>query len=646
MKLKKSNNAVTELVGTILLLGIAVAIFSALYYIVLNASAFSAEVPYPDVISTIEGSNIIFEHRGGDDLSSDTEIILDMGNGPENVTVGDCLIDENQDGKWNIGEKIAYPIVYSLDNSNADAMAIDTDGGRTVLRGSLDITPESDIGIELTVDNQNPEVGDIIHITIKVINYHGDMNTSSIKIKFLLPDTLKYLGHNPNYNYSNVTGIWFINESIGIRDSISLVIQAQVLEPEITYEPTQMAMILDGSGSISSNDWDTMREGLAKSIENSDIFPHSGDVELTVVQFGGNIWNHNWDDISSDWYQTRYNIHSGLRCARSANGNEGPFTSDPIDTSGSSTILVDFWYRLDDTETDDLKLYYYNGNSYNYITSLGGGSEDRWRHYTETITDPQYFTDDFRIRFDSNLNHYENVWIDDLLIKVDLINVIEDGFEVIGYSRVEIPPTAITNNSGDSGYYSTIANQIRSIQQIGSSTPMSVGLRLAADQLYDIGAFDEDSRQIINLVTDGMSNCVWIPDTYMSVWDEDFAPGQASAEEARDYLIDKLEMTDDQDELDSLAVGVGGAYGAPDTDWLSNFIVWPQPGEIFGPGDEISGSGWVTTIEKWQDFEAAMTDMFTIQFSSIKASVEKLNQDTVDPNPDNNLFTITINPTD
>ena len=50
--------------------------------------------------------------------------------------------------------------------------------------------------------------------------------------------------------------------------------------------PTQLAMILDGSGSISSGDWNLMKEGLARSIENSSIFPHDGNVELTVIQFG------------------------------------------------------------------------------------------------------------------------------------------------------------------------------------------------------------------------------------------------------------------------------------------------------------------------------------------------------------------------
>ncbi|KYH37279.1 MAG: hypothetical protein AYL29_007150 [Candidatus Bathyarchaeota archaeon B24] len=43
-------------------------------------------------------------------------------------------------------------------------------------------------------------------------------------------------------------------------------------------------MVLDGSGSISSDDWQTIVEGVADAIRNN--LPHDGSVELTIVQFG------------------------------------------------------------------------------------------------------------------------------------------------------------------------------------------------------------------------------------------------------------------------------------------------------------------------------------------------------------------------
>ncbi|RLI26321.1 hypothetical protein DRO58_05665 [Candidatus Bathyarchaeota archaeon] len=46
----------------------------------------------------------------------------------------------------------------------------------------------------------------------------------------------------------------------------------------------QLCMVLDGSGSISSDDWQTIVEGVADAIRNN--LPHDGSVELTIVQFG------------------------------------------------------------------------------------------------------------------------------------------------------------------------------------------------------------------------------------------------------------------------------------------------------------------------------------------------------------------------
>jgi hypothetical protein len=48
----------------------------------------------------------------------------------------------------------------------------------------------------------------------------------------------------------------------------------------------QVAMILDGSGSISTSEWDVIKEGVASAVENSSCLPDDGTVELTVVQFG------------------------------------------------------------------------------------------------------------------------------------------------------------------------------------------------------------------------------------------------------------------------------------------------------------------------------------------------------------------------
>jgi len=52
---------------------------------------------------------------------------------------------------------------------------------------------------------------------------------------------------------------------------------------------TQLAMILDGSGSITSANWTVITDGLADAVEDSSCLPDDGSAELMVIQFAGAI---------------------------------------------------------------------------------------------------------------------------------------------------------------------------------------------------------------------------------------------------------------------------------------------------------------------------------------------------------------------
>ncbi|UCC33417.1 MAG: VWA domain-containing protein, partial [Candidatus Bathyarchaeota archaeon] len=71
-----------------------------------------------------------------------------------------------------------------------------------------------------------------------------------------------------------------------------IILSFQVAYSETMNEPvqsrtgviTQLCMIIDGSDSIGSMEWDAIKEGLAEAIETA--MPRDGAVELTIVQFG------------------------------------------------------------------------------------------------------------------------------------------------------------------------------------------------------------------------------------------------------------------------------------------------------------------------------------------------------------------------
>ncbi|HEC82004.1 MAG TPA: VWA domain-containing protein, partial [Thermoplasmatales archaeon] len=462
-----------------------------------------------NIAGKVEGTNIILEHRGGESLDVNTEIVITLGGQEERIIVGSCLSEEEKcNGKWDLGERMVFPFKYDIDNLDgyidASVMAVDDESNSITFLGTIDLNPVSDVGVEVSVDPENPVVGSYVDITLTVTCYKGDVGAADVEIKYSLPDELVHVNNvTSNGNYCNYTGVWHIDK-IEVGESVSLIITAKVNGLK-SREFTQLAMILDGSGSINPEDWELIRTGLANAVENPDVFPRDGSAELTVIQFG-------------DYYH-----------------------SSP-------------------------------------------------------------------------------------------------------HAKVEVGPVVVTNVTGDSGYYEDVADSIRVINQLGGATPMGCGVRLAADQLHDVGDFDVDGRQIINLVTDGVPNCQWIPGTYTGSWmgpgDEQYVYGKESAEAARTYLLDTLEMTDDKDGFNSLAVLRGSE--PPDIDWLNSSMVWPQPGYMAPPFDKESG--WVSKITSWQDFEDAINEMFRFIFNSICSSVEIVRLKPSDPNPVNNRVNVIITP--
>jgi uncharacterized repeat protein (TIGR01451 family) len=633
----KKNTAVSEVIGSVLMLSIVVSTFGFFYY---NVSSIPppSNPPNVSIISYVENNNLVFEHQKGDSLSLDTAITINMGIVNEMFLVKNYLDPEAiKDGEWNIGERVIYPLPYTKENiQNYFASSIDIaniESNSLVFMGTLDVYPETDLGITITADNLSPSYGSEINFTICVTNYQGGTPAVNIEILNILSKNFSYFSNITSRGfYNSDTCIWNISY-LEVGETACLTITAIVT---LTSEATQLAMILDGSGSISSSDWSLMKEGLARSIENSSTFPHDGNVELTVIQFGGDkakielnptiVTKYNYANIGNKirsisqltgatpmccgirlaadqlrnsgffnvnkrqiinlvtdgvancygngytgtyqgydgWFKGYDQVHTGNYSAKSNTIRNGhpDFTCDDLDTSGATSILVDFWYRLDDTESDDLSFYVYNGNSYTSIKSIGDGTEDNWLHYTKTFyknTNPQYFRQNFKIQLKASCDDStENVWIDDVIIKANNNKLLDDSFE---------------------------------------------------------------------------------SDYWAENW---WNPGLKSSEEASLYLNKTLQMTNDQDEFNCLGVGVGGMYGGPDIDWLKNKIVWPQPGQIAPPYI----AGWVKTITSWQDFEKAIKEIFMGYFGFSNDNTVKIIAATpfVDPNPEDNEVSIIITP--
>jgi len=132
---KSKNQAVSEVLGTILLLAISVSLFSVVYIAVFSIHPSSPQ-PSSNIVGCIEKNKIIFEHRSGDPLSLDTKILLNIGGNKIEITVGQFLEDANGDGLWSIGERLVYNET-DLESLQAEAMIIDTKSNTVVMQGIL-----------------------------------------------------------------------------------------------------------------------------------------------------------------------------------------------------------------------------------------------------------------------------------------------------------------------------------------------------------------------------------------------------------------------------------------------------------------------------------------------------------------------------
>jgi hypothetical protein len=137
MSNKKVNYiAVSEIIGTILILAISVSLFSFVYLSLFFLSPQS-EKPIADIIGmTADEKNIIFSHMGGEELSLDSLVIISVGGKEIIQTVGDLLDEKSsEDGYWNIGEELV--INYDIRDLQVTARIVDKNSNSVIMMGIL-----------------------------------------------------------------------------------------------------------------------------------------------------------------------------------------------------------------------------------------------------------------------------------------------------------------------------------------------------------------------------------------------------------------------------------------------------------------------------------------------------------------------------
>jgi flagellin-like protein len=140
IKKMRSKQAVSEVIGVVLLLGITISLFALLNFYVFNFS-FEPSVTTVNLVGTIdkgkEWDNITIEHYGGESLDGKTQIIITIGSNttPIRRNASDLLNDINNDNKWNFGETVEFP--NHTKGKYIQALVVDPSANKIILSVEL-----------------------------------------------------------------------------------------------------------------------------------------------------------------------------------------------------------------------------------------------------------------------------------------------------------------------------------------------------------------------------------------------------------------------------------------------------------------------------------------------------------------------------
>ena len=158
-------------------------------------------------------------------------------------------------------------------------------------------------------------------------------------------------------------------------------------------------------------------------------------------------------------------------------------------------------------------------------------------------------------------------------------------------AQVEVTPTIITVAN-----YQTVANTIRNIGQLGSSTATAEGLALGWSTITGSPNFVTFDKQMINLATDGSPNVR----NNAAVSDMD---GNTIIDSYDDIIVtvDNAEQAG-LDELDMEGINITQSL----INWFRDHCVRPQPGTIAPPFDP----GWIQAVADAPKFADAIAEKF------------------------------------
>jgi hypothetical protein len=139
MKNKRRNQAVSEIVGVAILLGISISLFSCVQLIVYSYP-FEPSPPSLNLVASIDQENILIEHHGGESISLDAQIRISIGGlNQYSIIARDHLSSNSSDNDeyWEIGEVVVYNPNLELSGLRVETTIVDKETNSIVMTGII-----------------------------------------------------------------------------------------------------------------------------------------------------------------------------------------------------------------------------------------------------------------------------------------------------------------------------------------------------------------------------------------------------------------------------------------------------------------------------------------------------------------------------
>ncbi len=190
----------------------------------------------------------------------------------------------------------------------------------------------------------------------------------------------------------------------------------------------------DGSGDKGTHsDFSAQRAGPDSVVDTLTESSSGGTSNTTLVDvesFEGTWPPSGWseDPTGSRWARENNRAYDGSNSADFDGANwepTGNLFSPTMDCSDAQAIYVDFYYRDEACDNNELLLEYFDGSVWDPISDLGSTlQEDQWLHYQHKVTDSQYFKSNFQIRWVGNgPDNGEHAYVDYVTVKKETLGV-------------------------------------------------------------------------------------------------------------------------------------------------------------------------------------------------------------------------------